>query len=83
MTIEEARRAARLMIKVVRDWDCPPRLPYLFFEIGINLEMLTFDEVQSILVALDQELANGEADGFYSKEFAERIRFAAPFAKTI
>jgi hypothetical protein len=69
----ESRICAQRMIKAVRDWDCPPRLPYLFFEIGVGLETLTFDELQSILVTLDQELANGEASGFYSKVLTQRI----------
>jgi hypothetical protein len=75
--IESDRDAARSMIAAVRDWNCPPKLPYLFWEIGIDLETLGFGECIRILAALNAELERDE----YPEELKRRIRFAAPFAK--
>jgi hypothetical protein len=74
---EHAHIAARRIIGAVRDWNAPVRLPYLFTEIGIDLETSGFDEMLAILIALDDELDCDE----YPEDFKQRIRFAAPFAR--
>jgi hypothetical protein len=76
MTHEEVHVAAKRMIDVVQRYNALVRLPYLFTEIGIDLETLALDEVFRILASLDAELCLSE----YPKDLKQKIRFAAPFA---
>jgi hypothetical protein len=78
VTAEQNHLAAVRMIRAVRDWDCPVHLPYLFYEIGIDLETLGFDECASILSKIVAELERDD----YPEALKQRILFAAPFAKT-
>jgi len=68
--------AARRMIDVIQCGG-PARLPFLFSEIGIDLETLGLDEALAILCTLRSGLEMGD----YPPDFVQSVLSAAPFAK--